>query len=228
MATIKFSAVVSDVRGKIGGNVFARNKGGNYIRAFAMPLNPNSTFQQTIRNRMKSLHASYQSLSAARIQAWKNFAPGYPFANKVGESLPLSGQQLFLKLNGNLKAVGASIIPEPSPKTAVAALPDAVFTATSTAVTCSTVPSAIGADEKVIVSMSKAYPKSITAPGKSAMRQISVIDSTDTAPVDLTADYSARFSLPASADMKVFYNLKVVNTTTGFATTIQSGSIITT
>jgi len=46
MAIIKFSAIVSDARGKIGGNVFSRNKGGSYIRSYVKPINP-STPKQT-------------------------------------------------------------------------------------------------------------------------------------------------------------------------------------
>ena len=50
MAKIKTSALVADIKGTVGGNVFASNKGGNYVRRYKKPINTNTIAQQEVRS----------------------------------------------------------------------------------------------------------------------------------------------------------------------------------
>ena len=49
MAKIKFGMMMTDARGKLGGQVFSKNKGGAYVRTKVTPSNPQTIAQTTRR-----------------------------------------------------------------------------------------------------------------------------------------------------------------------------------
>lgn len=99
MAKIKTSAIVADIRGTLGGNVFSSNKGGNYVRRYKKPTNPNTIAQQNVRLAFMALSSYWRNLSDTQRLAWNTITPHYPYMDSLGESKILSGQQLFMKLN---------------------------------------------------------------------------------------------------------------------------------
>lgn len=75
-----------ELSGKMGGLVFARNKGGAYARAYVIPLNPRSLGQLEVRNGWASAVTSWHSLDDSTKSQWNMFAatdfkPKYP---KIG------------------------------------------------------------------------------------------------------------------------------------------------
>lgn len=63
-----------EMRGKLGGNVFSRNKAGAYVRAKVTPVNPQTVRQQTARYRFGNMSILYQSLSNMAKDCWQTFA----------------------------------------------------------------------------------------------------------------------------------------------------------
>jgi len=63
-----------EMRGKLGGNVFSRNKAGAYVRAKVTPVNPQTVRQQTARYRFGNMSILYQNLSSAAKDCWQVFA----------------------------------------------------------------------------------------------------------------------------------------------------------
>ena len=126
MATIKTSGIVSEIRGKMGGTVFSRNKGGAYARQFVKPTNPNSPAQASNRGLFGSLMTSFRALSTPDQQTWKDNAAAYPQQNKVGDTVYLTGAQLYAKMNMVLLNAGLT------PITALPASPIALTTASAT------------------------------------------------------------------------------------------------
>ena len=45
MAKVLFSALISDMRNKLNGSVFAKNRGGSYLRTKVTPVNPQTVAQ---------------------------------------------------------------------------------------------------------------------------------------------------------------------------------------
>lgn len=75
-----------ELSGKMGGLVFARNKGGAYVRAFVIPLNPRSVGQLDVRAGWASAVTSWHALDDATKSNWNmfsatDFKPKYP---KIG------------------------------------------------------------------------------------------------------------------------------------------------
>lgn len=92
------SPVFSAVSGSIGGTTFAHNRGGMYTRARAVPTNPNSIRQQNVRSAFNAaIEAWSASLSPAQRAAWNNYAANVPVTNKLGQTVNLSGQNMFVR-----------------------------------------------------------------------------------------------------------------------------------
>lgn len=110
MAKIKYSALVSDMRGKLNGSVASKNRFGSYYRNKVTPVNPQTVFQQNARQRFGALSSQFKSLTNSQVNAWNESAQNFPFTNIFGDQVFLTGQMLFNKLNGNLLKVGQPTI----------------------------------------------------------------------------------------------------------------------
>lgn len=113
MAKVKFSALVSDMRNKLNGSVFSKNRGGNYLRNKTTPVNPQSSFQSGYRANFGGLSSSFRGLSADQIQSWNDASASFPYTDIFGDTKTLNGIQLFVKLNQNLHTAGLAAISDP-------------------------------------------------------------------------------------------------------------------
>lgn len=84
--------------GSIGGMTASRNRGGQYLRARVIPVNPNTERQGEARaNMAQAVGAWTNILSDANRQSWTTYAQGTPVVDKLGAQLILSGQQMYVK-----------------------------------------------------------------------------------------------------------------------------------
>lgn len=123
MASVRFGNGVSEIIGSIAGNVYARNRGGAYIRNRTKPVNAPTVPQSEIRQRFAGTMSVFSSLTAGAVQSWNVLAESTTRKNRLGESYTPTGVQLFMELNLNLQASGQSIIgeaPAAEPETAPA------------------------------------------------------------------------------------------------------------
>lgn len=103
---ITFGAIVADARGKISGNVFSRNANGAYVRKNTAPINTSTTAQQSVRSIFGSIAQSWRDLTDAERDSWIQGAPDFPQTDSLGNTVILTAQQLFSKLNNSLAQVG--------------------------------------------------------------------------------------------------------------------------
>lgn len=128
MPSIKFTGLISDMKGKANGSVFSKNKQGNYFRN-----NPNGGGRKTARwDKQKvqfgNLANTFRSLTTEDKDAWNNLAASWPLLNKFGDEYYPSGYQLFMKLNGNLVSKGFSPLTTPGVKRTIPNPNDAIIT----------------------------------------------------------------------------------------------------
>ncbi|MGD8374486.1 MAG: hypothetical protein PVI21_06550 [Candidatus Woesebacteria bacterium] len=98
MAKVKFGSGVSEIRGSIGGTVYARNAGGAYIRNRTSPIHPGSPLQ----NAAKALFANAvniwtNTLSYTQRSMWNAYASAVPYTDVFGATRYYSGQQRFVQ-----------------------------------------------------------------------------------------------------------------------------------
>lgn len=100
MALIKFGGGIVEMRGKLGGTVFSRNKGGNYARAATTPINPNTARQVLVRTALAFLTDRWSNtLTVGQRTAWNLYAASVQMINKLGESINISGFNHYIRSN---------------------------------------------------------------------------------------------------------------------------------
>jgi hypothetical protein len=107
------SALISDARNKLGGDVFARNRSGLYVRVKVKPKNPRTTIQQANRASFSAFAKAWRSLSAAQIAGWNTLSSGSALTDTLGNSFQPSGIQMFVSCNRNLAQLGLGPLSSP-------------------------------------------------------------------------------------------------------------------
>jgi hypothetical protein len=116
MAKIKMGAFVTDISGKVGGSVFAKNKAGAYVRRKSTTMNPQTVAQMLVRSLFALLSQAWRSLSESNRTSWNNATSMFQRTNVFGDATSLTGKALFQSLNQNRHFVGlASLDTAPIP-----------------------------------------------------------------------------------------------------------------
>lgn len=108
MAKILFTAVVADMRNKLAGTVFSKNRYGAYARTKVTPVNPQTAAQSAVRSSFAAMASAWRGLTEAQRLSWINAAPAFPIFDIFGNSKILSGSALYNRLNLNLATIGVS------------------------------------------------------------------------------------------------------------------------
>lgn len=212
---MKFGAIVVDGRGKIGGHVASKNRGGAYLRTKVTPTNPNSTAQAGVRNRMTSLAQGWRSLSASERLSWNNAVGDFAKTDIFGDIKQPSGINLFTKLNSNLLEVGVTQLVNAPLPAAVSAVESLSGSAAAGVPGFSLVftPTPVPAYTKFIVRATEQVSAGISnLSGK--FRNIEILDPADTSPANILASYNAKFGTLV-AGRKIGVEVVPVNTVTG-------------
>lgn len=224
---VKFGAIVVDGRGKIGGHVASKNRGGSYFRTKVTPVNPSSTYQQTVRNRLAGLSSGWRGLTAAQRASWNASVSDFSKTDIFGDIKNPSGFNLYQRLNSNLLNCGEAALSSPPASEAVDAFTSFSAAAANGAQTVTlTYSAAIAADHKVLVRATPALSPGVNFV-KSEFRQIDVIATADASPFSIETEYIAKFGAVGAAGQKIFFELVQINTNTGQAgIPIQASAVI--
>lgn len=101
MAKIKFGMMMTDARGKLGGQVFSKNRSGSYVRTKVTPVNPQTSFQQSNRALLGSISSNWSSLTSDQRNAWNGAVENWQKTNVFGDLTKPTGKNLFTGLNKN-------------------------------------------------------------------------------------------------------------------------------
>ncbi|HOX56808.1 MAG TPA: hypothetical protein P5205_10165 [Candidatus Paceibacterota bacterium] len=109
--------------GKLGLTVTWPGRYGLIRRLLVTPRNPRTSAQQVIRQNLATQAAAYDQLTDAQQEAWIATAAQMQSKPTLGQSGPLTGLQLFTKLNCALLAIGAQPVTTPPAKPLLEILP---------------------------------------------------------------------------------------------------------
>lgn len=100
MATIQLGGGIASIRGAIGGWVFSRNKGGDYVRNRAIPTQPGSGPQEAVKSLMSQLANLWSgTLTAAERAAWDAYAYAVELPNSQGVYRNVGGLAMYVRSN---------------------------------------------------------------------------------------------------------------------------------
>lgn len=119
---LKFGAIVTDGRGKIGGHVASKNRAGAYLRTKVTPSNPNTVAQLQARSILASLSQGWSQLTDSQRQGWNDAVKEWGTTDIFGDIKNPSGINLFVKLNSNLLNVGLASLSNVPAKSEVPAV----------------------------------------------------------------------------------------------------------
>lgn len=224
----KFGAVVVAGSGKLSGHVASRNRAGAYFRTKVTPVNPQSSAQTTVRNRLAGISSGWRDLTAAQRAAWNRVVSDFAKTDVFGDLKNPSGFNLYQRLNNNLVTCGESQITSPPAVLAVDAFTSISLSAKDATVAEEfdlTFAPAVAADHLV-----KVYATAPLSPGinfvKSEYRLIAILPNSDTSPADLLTEYQAVFGSTGEVGQKIFVKCIQVEETSGLAGTIISASTL--
>ena len=227
MAKVKLNGA-SVISGTIGGQVYSRNRGGAYIRSWVKPVNPNTPAQSLARQKFSGLSSDWKGLTSAQRATWNTGTNNFPRKDRIGETIFLSGQQLFMSFNRNQQSAGNNPI-QVCPAPIVIPAPTFVgITVDSTQFTVGFTPDPLGTNSSLIIECSVPVSAGISFQGRSSFKQISVVAGATVSPADIFTEYNTVYgagSLQTGA--KVFIRMHIVDRTSGIASdSIQAGFVV--
>jgi hypothetical protein len=84
--------------GKLDGQVYARNKGGAYVRAWVKPTNPKTQQQASVRSAFSDISKTFSAFNARTKEQWNYFATSYFKPKKIKPGVIYSGFNAFQSL----------------------------------------------------------------------------------------------------------------------------------
>ncbi len=118
--------MVSALSGSVGGQTFSRNRGGQYVRARAVPITSTTPAALAAKARLATASSAWQGLTAGERTAWAFWANANPIINTLGMSTVLTGQQAFVGNHTRLALAGQTTLTTPPIIPAPLALTSAV------------------------------------------------------------------------------------------------------
>lgn len=112
--------------GSLAGTTASHNRAGQYLRNRRAPVQPTGTGRRAaIRTAFGSAAKGYAGLTGPQQAAWTSYAASYPTTDALGQSITLTGQQMYVSINTQLLNCGGvqSSVPPISNVVASAGVP---------------------------------------------------------------------------------------------------------
>ena len=119
--------------GKRGLTVSQGGRNGQISRALVIPTNPRTDAQLRIRSFLTGVASKWSTLTQEERNAWTNEAKQHQSKARLGQSGPLTGFQLYAKINCALLIVGGDEVSVPPAAPGFELLPVTGLTITNTA-----------------------------------------------------------------------------------------------
>lgn len=224
MAVVQYSAVVTQLRGKLGGSVFNKSKNAYTLQKKQQQPKGARGYQAEVRNFFSKFQRSWKALTNAQRVNWQTCANNNPTRDRFGNQTILSGYNQFVKASMLAEYAGAPALTNPFTGTAPANLLTGVSIADQE-FTQSTVGNvtfkcfleygaqAYGSPFYLIVDIS--LP--VSAGVMSYHGRWSNVDGAVTAEpsqIDISTNLGDRYPLPVAGN-KVFMRVRMVHVTSG-------------
>lgn len=96
---IKWGMMMTDGRGKLGGQVASKNRAGAYVRTKVTPDNPQTVYQQENRAFLGNISSAWSALSTQAQLAWNSAVEDWKKTDIFGDLRKPTGKNLFTALN---------------------------------------------------------------------------------------------------------------------------------
>jgi hypothetical protein len=214
-ARVQYGEMIADMRGKINGTVHSRNRAGAYMRNKVTPVNPQTSYQSAVRNRLTGRAQAWRGLTQAQRDAWNAAVSNFKKTNIFGQLRTPSGINLYNRINMNLLNIGASVITDPPLPSAVQALTTLSVAASEGGGTINlTFTPALAADSLMVVEATEPLSAGVSF-AKNQFRQIDILNTADLSPAGIETPYIAKFGSVPVEGTKIFVRATIIQDLTG-------------
>lgn len=189
--------------GKRGLNVSQNSRNGLVSRALVIPANPQTDAQLRIRSFLQTVASQWGStLTQAQRDAWTAEASQHQSKARLGQSGPLTGLQLYAKINCSLLVIGGDVVSAPPAAPVFDLLPVSGLTITNAAgvITLKLTTTGSPADGTMLWGAKPCSQGLNTARG---VVFLGTLDSPVNNAIDISTAYTAKYGSPA-VGKKVF------------------------
>lgn len=113
MAIFTPGVAVGQISGRVGGTVFAHNRGGAYMRNGSIPSIVMTQKAMLYKGYLAAASQLYANATDDEAAAWREYAANHPVTNRLGRSHNLTGGNWFVACNSRLIAAGVTPITLP-------------------------------------------------------------------------------------------------------------------
>ncbi len=208
MAKIKLGMIVVEMRGKLGGHVFAKNRGGAYVRTKITPVNPQTAFQAAVRAIFSAISQAWSGLTQDQRNSWNTKVSLYATTDVFGDSKNPSGKELHQRLNENLLNSGQTIIANaPSPLPVPTGVLSELDFLIGLGLNVNTLGDSTGSKMQVFATPPVSAGTEFV---KNKLRLLESVQGTNDATADIIGSFTQRYGAPVEGD-KIFVGVKFVN-----------------
>lgn len=194
--------------GSIAGTTSSHNRAGQYVRNRVSPVQPVGTGRRSaIRSAFSSASSGFSALTAAQQDAWTSYADGHPITDTLGQSIKLTGHQMYVSVNTALLNIGEVMTSTPpADSSTLAIVPGAVSFSIATGGSFAFT----AGDGNGFVSFALSRPMSAGRRFNKTFWQADY-STDDSTPMSITtAAYAAQFGTPV-AGQRIFMKITPIN-----------------
>lgn len=193
----------------MAGQTASHNRAGQYLRNRRTPVNPVGTGRRAaIRTAFGAAAKGYAALTGAQQAAWSAYAASYPVTDALGQSITLTGQQMYVSINTQLLNCGQTQSSAPPVSNAVASAGVPTLTAVHAGAITLT-PTGLGAMGDFQLYAFSA-PQSSGTSSMATFWQAGHVAGNSVVAIVATAAYTAQFGA-VTAGQRIFFKVTPVN-----------------
>lgn len=195
--------------GSLAGTTASHNRAGQYLRNRRTPVNPVGTGRRAaIKTAFAAAARGYAALTAANQAAWTAYAASYPTVDSLGQSITLTGQQMFVSIGTQLLNCGGVLPTVPPISNAVASAGVPTFTFVHAGAVTLT-PTGLGAaSDFQLIAFSA--PQTSGTSFCATFWQLEHVAGNSVAAIVATTAYNAQFG-PGAVGQRIFFKVTPVN-----------------
>jgi hypothetical protein len=195
--------------GSIADRTHSHNRAGQYTRNRRSPTQPVGTGRRAVqRNNFGTASAAYAGMTYSEQAAWQAYADSHPITDSLGQSIKLTGHQMFVAINSQLLNCGSAVETTPPVDSTVFAVGAVTISAVGGTSMSITLEGNGSADDFALLAFSKPQSAGVSF-NKTFWQQLVQAGDVSTA-VNVYAAYTAQFGV-APAGTRIFYKVTPVN-----------------
>lgn len=113
MARIATGSIVADISGKVGDNIYSRNRQGPYVKQYVSPTQPDSASQLIARQALADAVTDWNALSDSDYIAWVAFSKRFPKPTFIDGYRPVDPRAFFIGCWMNQFYIDEATNPQP-------------------------------------------------------------------------------------------------------------------